>query len=754
MINKFFSIIAISLIIISCSNEIDTKKDINTTIEYTSFVNPFMGTDGPGNTYPGAQFPFGGVQLSPDHGLSGWDRISGYSYTDTIISGFSYLHLSGTGAGDLYDLLFMPVNNRSTRTMKDNGYRPYSVFSHDEEGAKPGYYWVNLKDFGIKAEMTASPRGGVQKYTFPKDEGKAILLDLGYALNWDGPIDTYIEVLDNKTIVGYRKSSGWAADQRVYFKAEFSEAFTSYDLFEEDKKVESKAKAKHTKIRLNFDGEGAKIIEVKVAIASSSIDGASANFEKELKDKNFNQIREKANKEWNLQLSKISVQTSNDSLMKTFYTTLYQTMLNPRVYSDVEGNYKAPNGKIENASGYTRYELFSLWDTFRAAHPLYTIMHPNRVKDMVRSLIAHYRESGLLPVWSLEGNETNMMIGYHSVPVIVDAYFKGLLNDFDKEELFQACKASAMQDAQQIDEYKKNGYVASNGKHENWSVSKTLEYAYDDWTIAQLAKALGKTDEYKYFMKRADNWKHHFDKESTFLRTLQKDGSFVKNFIPKEYTDDYCESNAWQYFWFVPHNIQGLIDELGSAERFEAKLDSMFSYYPTADDKLPIFSTGMIGQYAHGNEPSHHVGYLYNYIGKPWKTQKIVREIAESQYAPVPSGHCGNEDCGQMSAWFAFSAMGFYPVNPADGIYVIGSPLLDKVVIRLDGGKTFEVNSKNLSDKNIYIQKAILNGEPLKHSYIRHSDILKGGKLEFIMGPTPNKELWTNKEAFPPSSSL
>jgi len=746
-------LLAFSIIFLgACSNKDTAKSDIK--IDLTSLVNPFMGTDGPGNTYPGAQYPFGAVQLSPDHGLSGWQRISGYSYEDTIISGFSHLHLSGTGAGDLYDLLFMPVNNKSSRTMKDNGFRPYSVFSHDEEGASPGYYWVNLKDFGIKAEMTAGKRVGVQKYTFPKEKGSAIILDLGYALNWDGPTDTYIKVLDNKTIVGYRKSSGWAADQRVYFKAEFSQEFSTYSLMEENKEVRNEAKAKHTKARFNFDLKDNNIIEVKLALASSNIEGAEANFDAELKDKTFEDVKKSTVSEWNKQLSKLTVTTSDIELKKTFYTTLYQTMLNPRVYSDVNGYYKAPNGKIEKAVGYTRYDLFSLWDTFRAAHPLYTIMHPNRVKDMVHSLMAHYKETGLLPVWSFQGNETNMMMGYHSVPVIVDAYFKGLLNDFDAEELYEACKKSSLQNAHQIDEYKKKGFVSTNGKHENWSVSKTLEYAYDDWTIAQFANALGNDGDFDYFMKRSNNWANHYDKESTFLRTLESDGSFIKDFVAKDYTDDYCESNAWQYFWFVPQNIQGLINKLGSNQRFEEKLDSMFTFNPTADDKLPIFSTGMIGQYAHGNEPSHHVGYLYNYVGKPWKTQKIISKIAHSQYSATPNGHCGNEDCGQMSAWFIYSSMGFYPVNPADGQYVIGTPMFESVKINLENGKTFQIKANNITKENIYIQKATLNGKELKHSYITHKDIENGGDLIFEMGSKPNKRLWTSKEAFPASDDL
>lgn len=755
--NKFRYMRGVSIILIFsllCSCSLEQTKKSNTNKDLLSYVNPFMGTDGPGNTYPGAQYPFGAVQLSPDHGLSGWDRISGYSYSDTIISGFSHTHLSGTGAGDLYDLLFMPVNNRSNKTIKENGNRPYSGFSHEQEKASPGYYQVLLKDFGITAELTASERGGIQKYHFPADAGKAIILDLGYSLNWDRPVETYIKVIDDSTIVGYRKSTGWAPDQRVYFKAKFTKAFDGYELYQEEETMDSEAKARHTKIIVNFNSTEEEIIEVKVAIASSNIDGAIANFEKELSGQSFDAIKRAAEEKWNSELSKISVETNSIERKQIFYTTLYQTMLNPRILSDENGYYKAPNGKVERAIGYKRYDLFSLWDTFRAVHPLYTIMHTDRVRDMVKSMMAHYHETGLLPVWSFEGNETDMMMGYHAVPVIADAYFKGLLNEIDAELLFEACKASAMQDAQRIDEYKAKGYVSTNSKHENWSVSKTMEYAYDDWVIAQMAKALKKNEDYHYFMQRSNNWVHHYDSESSFLRPLNADGSFVKPFIAKEYTDDYCESNAWQYFWFVPHNVQGLVDQLGSTDRFEEKLDSMFSYYPVKDDKLPIFSTGMIGQYAHGNEPSHHVGYLYNYIGKPWKTQAIVRQIANSQYAPTPDGHCGNEDCGQMSAWYIYSAMGFYPVNPADGLYVIGTPLLDQAKIKLEDGKEFIIEAHNLSDQNKYIQEATLNGRPLETSYIRHDDLMKGGELVFTMGNKPNKALWTSIQAFPPSDQL
>ena len=425
-------------------------------------------------------------------------------------------------------------------------------------------------------------------------------------------------------------------------------------------------------------------------------------------------------------------------------------MLAPTLLSDLNGDYKGANDTIMNASNYDRYDTFSLWDTYRAAHPLHTILHPKRVSSMVNSLLAHYNETGLLPVWSMQGNETNMMIGYHAVPVIVDAYFKGI-EDFDVELAFEACKASAMDQSRQIDDYMNYGYVPIDESHENWSVSKTLEYAYDDWCIAQFAKALGKTEDYTTFSKRANYWKNIYDDSSTFMRPKYKNGTFIEDFIPKDYTPYFCESNAWQYVWSVPHDIEGLVSTIGKETAFEKKLDSMFSYYPLKEDKLPIFSTGMIGQYAHGNEPSHHVAYLYNYIGKPWKTQEKVREILQTQYKNAPNGHCGNEDCGQMSSWYIFSSLGFYPVNPAQGIYSFGTPLHDKATIHLENGRSFMVSAENNSDTNKYIQSISLNGKKINQSYISHKTIMEGGELVFVMGDTPNKD---DKFLMAPSSEV
>ena len=729
-----FIVILISGLLFGCTKTVIKSEKL------TNYVNPFIGTDGPGNTYPGATVPFGMVQLSPDIGIPGWDRIAGYYYQDSIISGFSHLHLTGTGAGDLYDILVMPTNSKFSKRIKENNFKPFSSFSHDKETASPGYYSVDLLDYGIKAELTATERTGIHKYTFPKDNKTEIHIDLGYALNWDSPTETYFNVIDNSTIEGYRKSTGWAKDQRVYFVIKVSKPFKTYQLFKNDTLTTSPVIAKSTKIILEYATiEGEQII-LKTGISSANIEGAHKSLEIEAPDFNFDAIKSKAEEKWEKELRKIEISTNDTTKKHIFYTMLYQSMLAPTLLSDHNSNYKGANDIITKADDFNRYDTFSLWDTYRAAHPLYTILHPERTSDMINSLLAHYKETGLLPVWSMQGNETNMMIGYHAVPVIVDAYFKGIKN-FDIELAFEACIASATDNSRQIDEYIELGYVPVGEHHENWSVSKTLEYAYDDWCIAQLAKALGKTEDYNTFLKRSENWRNVYDSQSTFLRPKLKNGEFVKEFIPKEYSPYFCESNAWQYFWSVQHNIEGLTDIIGGKELFEKKLDTMFSLNPLPEDKLPIFSTGMIGQYAHGNEPSHHVAYLYNYIEKPWKTQELVREILETQYKNEPNGHCGNEDCGQMSSWYVFSALGFYPVNPAQGIYAFGSPIIDAATLNLENGKKFTIETKNNSSENKYIQFIELNGKTINRNYITHKEIMNGGTLIFTMGNLPNKNV-------------
>ncbi|CEN34743.1 conserved hypothetical protein [Capnocytophaga canimorsus] len=658
------------------------------------------------------------------------------SYQDSIISGFSHTHLTGTGAGDLYDILVMPTNSRFSERIAENSYKPFSKFNHQQEKATAGYYTVDLLSYGIKAELTATERVGIHRYTFPKDEQSKIHIDLGFAMNWDAPTDTHLRVVDANTIEGYRKSTGWAKDQRIFFVMQFSRPFTDYLLFEDEKQVKQSAKSKNTRIELLFPTASDEKIVVKTAISTANIEGAYASMQTEATDFNFENYVQKAQQLWENELQKIQISTNDPDKKTIFYTMMYQSMLAPTLLSDPNGYYKAPNGNISKAENYNRYDTFSLWDTFRAAHPLYTIIQREKSADFIKSLLAHYQETGKLPVWSMQGNETNMMIGYHSVPVIVDAYFKGIPMDTDLA--YQACVASAMVDERQIDLYKKLGYVPTDEHHENWSVSKTVEYAYGDWCIAMFAKALNKNEDYQYFLNRSENWKNHYDTQSTFLRPKDKNGKFVSPFVAKEYTPYFCESNAWHYFWFVPQNIPALIQKTGGKERFEQKLDSMFTLKPLPEDKLPIFSTGMIGQYAHGNEPSHHVGYLYNYTGKPSKTQSIIQEIMQTQYSNTPNGHCGNEDCGQMSSWFIMSSLGFYPVNPAQGVYLFGTPFFEQSIIDLGNKKTFTIKALNFSEENQYIQAIKLNGVVYKKLFISHKDILQGGELVFEMGNTPN----------------
>lgn len=732
MLRRFSGLIlmASALLLWACNE----KKETN--LQLIQYVNTFVGTDGPGNTYPGAVYPFGMVQLSPDNGLPGWDRIAGYFWPDSTIAGFSHTHLTGTGAGDLYDLLVMPINSRFRESLTPEGdYRPYSIFSHEQESAHPGYYKVLLESSGITAELTTTERVGFHRYTFPKDDASQIILDLGYALNWDATVDTRIQIIDNHTIAGYRYSTGWAPDQRVYFVMNLSKPFDSYQLMLNGKPVGgSTADGKKTSVILNYATYDKEEILVKMAISSSSIEGVQLNMNQELNHWNFDLVVQQAAEAWEKVLSSVKIKGTEEQ-KRIFYTNLYHVFVTPSLHSDVDGAYKIKGGETRQAKGFNRYDTFSLWDTYRTAHPLYTILCPDKVKDMIASFIAHYDETGRLPVWSMWGNETNMMIGYHAVPVIVDAYFKGV--PMDAAKALEACVASATVKERQIDEYIELGYVPHHEGKE-WSLSMTLEYAYDDWCIAQLAKALGKDDIYRTFAKRAGNWKNTYDPVSTFMRPKDVNGNFLPGFVAKDYSAPYCESNAWHYFWSVQHDIQGVIDTLG-VDLFTAKLDSMFTFEPLPTDELPLFSTGMIGQYAHGNEPSHHVAYLYNYVNQPHKTQEMVRRIIESQYFDAPDGFCGNEDCGQMSAWLVMSAMGIYPVNPANGIYDLTSPWIEEATIRLPNGRNFMIIAENQSSENTYIEKVTLNGEPLADLTIKHSDIMNGGELKFVLCSTPKK---------------
>ena len=715
-----------------------TSSQERASTDYTQYVNPFIGTDFTGNTYPGAQAPFGMVQLSPDNGLPGWDRISGYFYPDSTIAGFSHTHLSGTGAGDLYDISFMPVTVPYKEAEAPLGI--HSKFSHDDESATAGYYRVLLKDYNIHVELTATERCGIQRYTFPEARA-AIFLNLKKAMNWDFTNDTQVEIVDSVTIQGYRFSDGWARDQHIYFRTRFSKPFTSVQIDTTAIIKDGDHIGTATIARFDFDTQKDEQIIVSTAISGVSTEGAAKNLLAEVPDDNFDKYRNLTRDNWNRQLSKIEIVSNNTDDKVNFYTALYHSMIAPTIYSDVDGTYYGPDKKTHKTDGWVNYSTFSLWDTFRAAHPLFTYTEPERANDMVKSFITFYEQNKRLPVWNFYGSETDMMIGYHAVPVIVDAYLKGI-TDVDPEKALEACIATANIDNYRgIGMYKKLGYVpyniADSYNAENWSLSKTLEYAYDDYCIAKMAEKMGKKEIADEFYKRSLNYKNLYNPATSFMQPKDDKGNFIKNFSPDEYTPHICESNGWQYFWSVQQDIDGLIALTGGKERFAQKLDSMFTYHPSADDELPIFSTGMIGQYAHGNEPSHHVIYLYNAIEQPWKTQQYAAKVMHELYQNFPAGLCGNEDCGQMSAWYVFSAMGFYPVDPVSGKYEIGTPLFPEMQMHLSNGNTFTVLAPTVSKENIYIQAVKFDGKPYSKSYITHEQIMEGATLEFEMGNTP-----------------
>ena len=710
--------------------------------DYTQLVNPFIGTDFTGNTYPGAQAPFGMVQLSPDNGLAGWDRISGYFYPDSTIAGFSHTHLSGTGAGDLYDVLFMPVTLPYKEAQGELGI--HSKFSHQDEEASAGYYRVKLQDYNINVELTATPRCGVQRYTFPKAESM-VILNLKKAMNWDFTMDSQIEVVDSCNIRGYRFSEGWARGQKLYFATRFSRPFKSVEMDEAEIKLKGEKVGTSKIARFMFDTEEGEQVTIVTALSGVSMEGAVKNLDAEAPHNDFDKYLADAKADWNKQLQRIEVTGGNDDDRVNFYTALYHSMIAPTIYSDVDGQYYGPDKQVHQADGWVNYSTFSLWDTFRAAHPLFTYTEPERVGDMVQSFIAFYEQNGRLPVWNFWGSETDMMIGYHAVPVIVDAYMKGIGN-FDAEKALEACIATSNIDEYRgIGSYKKNGYIPYNVtdkyNSENWSLSRTLEYAFDDFCIAEMAQKMGKTDIANEYYKRSQNYRNVFNPATGFMQPIDDKGVFQPNFNPDEYTAHVCESNAWHYFWSVQHDIKGLVSLTGGQEKFAAKLDSMFTYIPTGNEELPIFSTGMIGQYAHGNEPSHHVIYLYNKVRQPWKAQKYAAQVMHELYFNAPAGLCGNEDCGQMSAWYVFSAMGFYPVNPVSGEYEIGTPLFPEMRLNLSNGKTFTVLAPNVSRENIYIQSVTVNGQPYDKSYITHQQIMDGATVEFVMGNQPGK-IW------------
>ncbi|MBR3878198.1 MAG: GH92 family glycosyl hydrolase [Bacteroidaceae bacterium] len=700
--------------------------------DYASLVNPIIGTDYKGNVYPGAQAPFGMVQLSPDNGVPGWDWIAGYFYPDSTIAGFSHTHLSGTGAGDLYDISFLPVTFPLREAEAPLGV--HSLFRHDSEECEAGYYKVHLESYGIDVELTATERCGIQRYTYPTEDA-TVLLNLGKATNWDATTATHVVQTDSFTIEGYRHSNGWARGQEVYFRTRFSRPIISMQCDSITLVQGTEMKRTAGTVQLSFAKEKDRRLVAITAISGTGNEGAAKNLAAEAPHNDFDRYRARTRDYWNSRLSQIEIKGGSNDERICFYTALYRTMLAPTLYCDVDGMYRGADGKNHKADGWKNYSTFSLWDTFRAAHPLYTYIASERVPDMINSFIAFYEEHGRLPVWNMWGSETDMMIGYHSVPVIADAYLKGI-DGFDAEKALKACIATANCDSYRgIGLYKEKGYVPYDVRdpynNDNWALSRTLEYAYDDHCIARMAEDMGNDSIAEVFYSRARNWRNVYNPGTTFMQPRNSNGGFQPGFNPDEYTQHICESNAWHYMWSVQHEIDSLISLIGK-ERFALKLDSMFTYTPAQNAELPIFSTGMIGQYAHGNEPSHHVIYLFNRIGEQQKTQHYARKVMRELYRNTPDGLCGNEDCGQMSAWYVFSAMGFYPVDPVGGVYEVGAPLFEEVKLHLANGNTFTVQCHlEHSENESRILKAFLNGNELEGTTITHRDIMNGGVLEF-----------------------
>lgn len=754
--------------------------------DYAKWVDPFIGTGGHGHTFPGATMPFGMVQLSPDTRIDNWDGSSGYHYSDDIIYGFSHTHLSGTGIPDYCDILFMPSSGSNEGDFGAgmttyNGFP--SKFSHRDEKAEPGYYSVKINDRRLLVELTATKRVGFHRYTFPASKDSGIFLDLLWR---DNTLDSDIKIINKHRIEGFRRSSSWAKDQVVYFVAEFSKDFISAD---PSTRVDD---PKYSQF-FSFNTKAGEQILLKVALSPVSIEGARKNLATELPGWDFDKVRADAKAAWNKELSKIEVSGGTDAQTTTFYTALYHTMIQPNVFNDVDGSYTGHDKKIHNirddarSPGFSRfpsakkppkggtpssqYTVFSLWDTFRAAHPLYTIIDQRRTVDFINTFIRQYEQGGRLPVWELWGEETDTMIGYHATSVIADAMAKGI-KGFDYEKAYAAAKHSAELDHFGLASYKKRGYISM--EDENESVSKTLEYAYDDWCIANMAKIMkanleakinrrpgqfetgwddkeryGYEKDYARFSERSRYFENLFDPSTGFMRP-KKNGGFVSPFAPNEVTFNFTEGNSWVYSFFVPHDVSRLMELQGGREKFAGKLDELFTTKDKLAGRFQPDITGLIGQYAHGNEPSHHIPYLFTYAQQPWKTQDLVRRIMDDFYKNAPDGLIGNEDCGQMSAWYILSASGFYPVAPGDGVYAFGTPLFPEMTYRLENGKTFTVRAKNVSSTNKYILNAKLNGAPYKKAFIKHEDIMNGGVLEFAMIDTPVTTAFTE---FPLSGS-
>ena len=683
----------------------------------TQYVNQYVGTGGHGHTFMGANVPFGLVQLGPTEPTRGWDWCSGYYYDDDELIGFGHMHLSGTGIGCLGDVAFLPVKD-----FKQTSTR----FTHDAEKVHPGYYSLQLTDPNVLVELTATERCGFHRYTF-KDGAKAQLaLDLSQCIGWDKLNDCLLTQESATRLTGFRRSNGWAADRRIYFSIDFSQPVTVHRLDSMERVVVSVA-------------DNTKPLLVKVALSPVNIDKAKLNMQAEIAGWDFDATVKAANDAWNRELARIQIQTNDQTKKRVFYTAMYHLMTSCSKFNDVDREYRGADGKVHKAD-FTNYTTLSLWDTYRAAHPLMTVAFPEMQRDFAQTFLNIYKQQGRLPVWHLMGSETDCMVGNPGAIVLADLTMKGFVED--KELALEALKATQMKDIRSLGLLKEHGYIPWNLEPENETVAKALEYCAADDGVAKVAKLLGKVDDYEYFFNRSRSYKKYYDPETRFLRAVGTDGKFRLPFNPffaEHRTNDYTEGNAWQYTFLVPHDVKGLIQLFGSDKAFMSKLDSLFFVEGWAGDNASPDMSGMTGQYAHGNEPSHHVIYMYNYAGRPDKAAPLLRKMLNEMYLDQPDGLSGNEDVGQMSAWYILSSVGLYQVDPVGGRFVIGSPLFDKATVNVGAGKTFTVVAKNNSDRNIYVQSARLNGKALKNSYIDFNDISHGGTLELVMGPKPSK---------------
>lgn len=752
---KKIQLLLASLCMLTIATNGLAQKDYSKSEGLLRYVDPFIGSGYHGHVFVGTSVPFGMVQLGPSNIHKGWDWCSAYHHSDSILIGFSHTHLSGTGCTDLGDILIMPLNEiRTPRGNQDNISDGYATkYSHANEVARPEYYSLLLDRYNIKAELTATDRVGFHRYTYPQGKPASILIDLREG-NGSNAYDSYIRQVDDYTVEGYRYVRGWSPSRKVYFVLKSDkkiEKFTAYD--DNTPKPWKQLKVESVKSVLTFGD--VKEVKIKVALSSVSCENAMMNLQTELPHWDFDKVVKASSDRWNEQLAKLEVESDDEAAKRVFYTAHYHTMIAPTLFCDVNGEYRGMNDMIYTDPKKANYTTLSLWDTYRALHPLMTITQAERVDDIVNSMLSIYRQQDKLPIWPLMSGETNQMPGYSSVPVIADAYLKGF-SGFDAEEAFRAMVATATYERQNGVPYVMDrGYIPADKIHEATSIA--MEYAVDDWGIAAMAKKMGKTADYETFAKRAMYYKNYFDSSIKFIRPKLEDGSWRTPYDPARSihgVGDFCEGNGWQYTFFVPQDPYGLIGLFGGNKPFVEKLDQFFTNNDSMGEGASSDITGLIGQYAHGNEPSHHVAYLYVYAGAQWKTAEKVRYIMDEFYTDKPDGIIGNEDCGQMSAWYLLSAMGFYQVNPSDGVLVFGSPRFVKVTAKVRGGKTFTVEAENNSKENIYIKKVYLNGKLYPKTYITYNDIVSGGNLKFVMGKRPNKKWASNKSALPVVSRL